>query len=362
MGITVLSNTAAAIAASPGELPATSIPTALTGPDFSALLAQQVLGEPITTGMPGTVALLGKGATNNNGIGALPPGLSQLKDNTTKEKKAADALLQAAEPNADLAAAWLATPPAAPAALQTKSETEASLSDLLAGSRGPSAVAQQIPSGTLGDEGKRLSEAFAQMTPARSLESANFAASAGTQTLNTESSPVPEAPFATALAAQQAAFAAQRPEQSIETPPVSARVGSPEWGAGVGDSVVWMSRQEVQSAQINLNPPHLGPLQISLSLSGDQATASFVSPHAEVRQAIQDALPHLREMLAGAGINLGDANIGAQLQQQHQTPNPQASPTARFANDNAILQGAAGELHGSSSPVRGGRGLVDLFA
>jgi flagellar hook-length control protein FliK len=74
-------------------------------------------------------------------------------------------------------------------------------------------------------------------------------------------------------------------------------------------------------------------------------------------------MPQLREVLAGAGINLGQANVGAQLPQQNSGTPQQFSDSRRFDNDNAILHGDSG--HGTTSlpqPVRGGRGMVDLFA
>ncbi len=133
------------------------------------------------------------------------------------------------------------------------------------------------------------------------------------------------------------------------------------WAQDFSERVVWLARNDQQTAQISINPPQLGPVQIALNLNGDQATASFVSPHAEVRQAIEDALPRLREMLAGAGIDLGQANVGSQLAQQG--ADRQAPDTPRFADDKAILPGDSGPAATAAvSPLKSGRGLVDLFA
>ena len=144
---------------------------------------------------------------------------------------------------------------------------------------------------------------------------------------------------------------------------VSTPLHSEAWPQQFGEKIVWMAKNEQQSAQINLNPPQLGPVQITLNLSGDQATAVFASPHAEVRQAIESSLPQLRDMLSAAGIALGDANVGANLAQQNpnnafQTPNRAQSSLENAilpANDNAPVAGIAAPLHQ-------GRGLVDLFA
>ncbi|EKE18186.1 MAG: hypothetical protein ACD_10C00096G0001 [uncultured bacterium] len=136
------------------------------------------------------------------------------------------------------------------------------------------------------------------------------------------------------------------------------------WTQEFGEKVVWLAKNDQQSARININPPELGPVQITLSLNGDQAKIAFSSPHAEVRQAIESAMPQLKEMLSSSGINLGQSNVGANLSQQ--TPdNPyQAANAKHLADENAILPAndRAALSQSSSLVLQRGRGLVDLFA
>ena len=97
---------------------------------------------------------------------------------------------------------------------------------------------------------------------------------------------------------------------------VEAGVGQPKWGNEFAQKIVWMGNQQQQVAEIHLNPANLGPVEVMLSITQDQATAQFVSPHASVREAIQDALPRLKEMLADNGIQLGNVTVGAESFQQ----------------------------------------------
>jgi len=124
-----------------------------------------------------------------------------------------------------------------------------------------------------------------------------------------------------------------------------------------------MAKNDQQSAQITINPPQLGPIQISLNMNGDQATLAFASPHAEVRHAIESALPQLKEMLLSSGINLGQSNIGANLgQQQPENPFRQADG-ARSRDETAILPASEKVTSSGTNPLLNrGRGLVDLFA
>lgn len=153
---------------------------------------------------------------------------------------------------------------------------------------------------------------------------------------------------------QTAPAQAAAPQGSLDTP-----VQDPRWSQEFGEKIVWMARNDQQQAQLSLNPAHLGPLQITLSLDSDQASANFTAATPEVRQAIEDAMPRLREMLASAGISLGQTQVGTQAQQEQAQARQERSGT-RSQGDEAILEADSGSVT-SVSPQRG-NGLVDLFA
>lgn len=173
-----------------------------------------------------------------------------------------------------------------------------------------------------------------------------------------------------AIAAPAQPLAAQphKPQASATShnaTPVQTPLGNPGWNQEFGEKLVWMTKNEQQSAQISINPPQLGPIQIHINLNGDQATASFASPFGEVRQAIESALPQLKEMLASAGIDLGQANVGANLAQQQREAPQQQAKARRDGDENAILPATSDHAVGANlapSPVARGRGMVDLFA
>lgn len=168
--------------------------------------------------------------------------------------------------------------------------------------------------------------------------------------------------FASALAATGAAVN-PTPANPNQPAPISTPLNAPSWPHDFGNRIVWLAKNDQQVAQININPPQLGPVQISISLNGDQASATFASPHPEVRQAINDSLPQLREMLSTAGISLGQANVGSQMPSQNREASYQFANEARSSGENAIL---SPDSHASSAPagipIQRGRGLVDLFA
>jgi len=83
----------------------------------------------------------------------------------------------------------------------------------------------------------------------------------------------------------------------------------PGWDHALGSRVRWMANQGVQVAELRLSPPNLGPLQVRLQVEGDRTHINILAPHAATREAVEAALPRLREMFAESGMNLGDVNV-----------------------------------------------------
>lgn len=159
-----------------------------------------------------------------------------------------------------------------------------------------------------------------------------------------------------AAAAEAVPFAAD-PAASRLAP----AVGTPAWGQALGDKLVWMASGAQQTASLTLNPPNLGPLQVVLDVKNDQATASFYAAQPEVRQALESALPRLREMMTEAGIQLGQATVSADTPRQNDSQEHQAQ---RLASERAGADSSGlATPSGLAVPVaRAGRGLVDTFA
>lgn len=187
---------------------------------------------------------------------------------------------------------------------------------------------------------------------------------AETANIAVESPPQPTSnSFSSTLSALTSTHAQQENHFAERSHSISTPLQNAAWGGAFGEKIVWLAKNEQQSAQISINPPQLGPMQISLSLNGDQASAVFTSAHAEVRQAIETAMPQLREMLSSAGITLGDTSVGAQLPQQQRETQQQFANGNRSTGENAILPADSGsDTLVGVMPIQRGRGLVDLFA
>lgn len=91
--------------------------------------------------------------------------------------------------------------------------------------------------------------------------------------------------------------------------PVQTPAGQQAWAEDVGNQVRWMLGRAESKAELVLTPPNLGKLEVSIALNGDQTTAQFVASSQAARDALEQALPRLREILEQAGISLGQANV-----------------------------------------------------
>jgi flagellar hook-length control protein FliK len=166
---------------------------------------------------------------------------------------------------------------------------------------------------------------------------------------------------ATAIqAAPQTALQAAQPVVAHLQDKLTPAVGTSAWDQALGQKVMWMVAGEHQSASLTLNPPDLGPLQVVLNVSHSTATATFSAAQPEVRQALEAALPKLREMLGDAGIQLGQASVnsGAANQQgmadRHTAHGGQRTSHLDSASEAPIRIGRV-------QPAASGRGLVDTF-
>ncbi|BCB26174.1 hypothetical protein SKTS_10600 [Sulfurimicrobium lacus] len=150
------------------------------------------------------------------------------------------------------------------------------------------------------------------------------------------------------------------PVGGVQTP-----VGASGWGDALGQKVVWMAGQHQQVAELHLNPPHLGPMEVRLTINNDQVSALFVSHQPAVREAIEAAMPRLREMFADSGMMLGNAMVSSDsLPQQQNSGQEGRSGASQSRSDFTLVDGYSLPVtaRGVMSLNSDGRGLVDLFA
>lgn len=141
---------------------------------------------------------------------------------------------------------------------------------------------------------------------------------------------------------------------------VDVPLNQPGWDQALGDKVLWLVNRQMQGAELRLNPPQLGPLEVRIAVDQDQARVLFMSQNVAVREAVEAALPRLREMLGASGFDQIDVNVSQHsLDQPGQHPrytNNDRIPWPTLGHEDAIER--ASRANGLlSSPI----GLVDYY-
>lgn len=134
--------------------------------------------------------------------------------------------------------------------------------------------------------------------------------------------------------------------------------GSTAWQQELGDKLVWISGRQGQMAELVLNPPSLGAVEVRLNLNGSEASAQFFAANPQVRDALEAALPRLRELMGSAGIALGEATVSDQSFGQRD----KAEPGQPARQGGTALAGTVEDGVLTERMRIAGRGLLDYFA
>lgn len=140
---------------------------------------------------------------------------------------------------------------------------------------------------------------------------------------------------------------------------VNLPVNHPKWSDAVASRVLWQVSEGVQHAHMHLNPPELGPVEVRVTVSDNQVNTQFLTHHGAARQALEDAMPRLRDMLAQSGLNLMDANVFQHAPGGDQNPEAAAfydPASGRFGTEDVDLP-----VH-DLLPRRLHTGLIDAYA
>lgn len=175
---------------------------------------------------------------------------------------------------------------------------------------------------------------------------------------DTASAPTPTGPTL-ASTPTDAAAANTNQVQQLALP---TQVQQQGWDHALAERVVWMAKQGVQEASIQLNPRELGPIEVHLSVDKGDANVTFVAHHGATRDALEAAMPRLRDMMRDSGLNLAQSDVSHHsFERQQQSAGfgggrqNGSSPLAGDGSDG----GVTGETLLSD---RSGLGVVDYYA
>ncbi|MGQ7248655.1 flagellar hook-length control protein FliK [Halomonas sp. V046] len=149
---------------------------------------------------------------------------------------------------------------------------------------------------------------------------------------------------------------------------LTAPLASQAWNTQLGSVMARLGRTDghgEQRIELRLNPAELGPLTVSLRLGEHGAHAQFLSAQAPVRQAVEQAIPQLREALEEQGISLGEASVsdhGQGQQERFAEARQSGGPGGPITSSQPGADVGAERGATDSRPAVALDGRVDLYA
>ena len=168
-------------------------------------------------------------------------------------------------------------------------------------------------------------------------------------------------PLAQAISAQS--LQPQQAQQPVQVPGQPVQIQQGAWSEAVVDRVMWMSSQNLKSAEIQLDPAELGRMEVRIEMTKDQTQVTFLSAHAGVRDQLEGQMQRLRDMFAQQGMSM-DVNVSDQSQTRGWQGQGQDGDGSRSRSGNAAAgeDAATGVMEISTDRSSGDRGLVDYYA
>ena len=161
-----------------------------------------------------------------------------------------------------------------------------------------------------------------------------------------------DAASGTAATPSPAASARHAPPPAVLT--IDTPVGAPGFGEEVAGKLAHVVLRN-ERADLRVSPPDLGPVEIRIDVKNDAASLTIVAAQSATRDALEQALPQLRDALAAQGIALGQTAVHDGRANHDRRSGDTPAGSLRTAIDDAAQPVVAGHVRLSDR-------LVDTFA
>ena len=91
-----------------------------------------------------------------------------------------------------------------------------------------------------------------------------------------------------------------------------------------------------KEAEIRLDPPEMGSMQIRIRSDAEQAHINFVVQNQQAKEALEQSMPRLREMLAQQGLELGESTISYGQSGGETAEQSESGPQGNMANNKSV--------------------------
>ena len=168
--------------------------------------------------------------------------------------------------------------------------------------------------------------------------------------------------------------AAPQPSTTVSSIPVqpalhslqlSPQASPLQWGDALGEKVSMLINHKLDKAEIRIDPPHLGKLDIQIQLKDDSASIHIQTHHAATRDLIDAASFRLKDFLHNSGYSAVDVNVSHREQSMGQGASNGQQSTADTSEISEQASAILPEAHSSVQNLHAwysGQGMVDYFA
>jgi flagellar hook-length control protein FliK len=143
---------------------------------------------------------------------------------------------------------------------------------------------------------------------------------------------------------------------------VAASSNNQQWGDALGERVSFLINQKLNNAEIRIDPPHLGKLDIQIHIKDDSTQVVIHTQHAQTRDLVENSSFRLREILQDAGYSNVDVNVSHRDSSSNQNASGESQSGAdseqSITQDSSNTSMAA--MQQASIAVANGR--IDYFA
>ena len=146
---------------------------------------------------------------------------------------------------------------------------------------------------------------------------------------------------------------------------LAPQASAAQWGEALGEKVTLLISHKLQSAEMRIDPPHLGKLDIQIQLKDDSATINIQTHQAATRDMIDAASFRLREFLQDSGYSAVDVNVShreqSMAQQDSGEGRSQGDQQANEMTTDSVTTHTAWQASASEQMVLS-NGVIDYFA
>ncbi len=120
-------------------------------------------------------------------------------------------------------------------------------------------------------------------------------------------------------------------------------VSAPIAAREIQEQLTYWVNHDLHNAEMKLDGPGRQPIEVSISIQGNEASIAFRTDQAEARDLLQSAVSQLEDMLSGQGLSLAGVSVGSSGQGQGHSGGDKHPGERRNTRITATVQPATAE-------------------